>query len=94
MTVPESLEDARAVLQLAAANPLIAPCAGLHPVQPVHADGVPYSSARCVALEDLSPMLDFIRANADSLVAIGEVGVRGRDAADGIMQWVWVWVCV
>ncbi|KIZ03236.1 Putative deoxyribonuclease TATDN3 [Monoraphidium neglectum] len=66
VAVPETLADSRAVLQLAA---------GLHPVQPVHSDGLPYSGARCVSLEDLVPALDFIRDHADALVAVGEVGL-------------------
>jgi hypothetical protein len=39
VTVPETLADAHAVLALAATNPLTAPCAGLHPVQPAPAAG-------------------------------------------------------
>ncbi|KAI8473575.1 MAG: TatD DNase domain-containing 3 [Monoraphidium minutum] len=75
VTVPEDLRDCAAVLALARANPLIAPCAGLHPVQPIHAEGAPYSGARCVAAADLPPVLEFIRAHASEIVAIGEVGL-------------------
>jgi len=71
--VPESLEDIHTVLQLAAHNRLIAPCAGLHPVQPLHSEGRPYSGARCVRAADLLPVLETIRDNADRLVAVGEV---------------------
>jgi TatD DNase family protein len=46
VTVPESLQDCEAVLQLAKEEPLVQPCAGLHPVQPIHADGQFYSSCR------------------------------------------------
>ncbi len=80
VTVPESVENIRTVLRLAAKNPLIAPCAGLHPVQPCHHPQHPRASdtpsphsARCVCLDDLPAALDLIRANADALVAIGEV---------------------
>jgi TatD DNase family protein len=74
VTVPESLDDCHTVLQLAAEQPLVKACAGLHPVQPVHTDK-PYSGVRCVALEDLPPALEFIRQHADQLVAVGEVGL-------------------
>jgi Tat protein secretion system quality control protein TatD with DNase activity len=76
VTVPESLDDARAVLRLAASSPLTAPCAGLHPVQPLHEGGAHYTGARCVAAAELPPVLELIRASADELVAVGEVGRR------------------
>ena len=70
----EDLADAREVLRLAARYSIIAPCAGLHPVQPLHSEGAPYSGARCVSRADLPAAVDFIRQHAESLVAIGEVG--------------------
>lgn len=74
VVVPESLDDAREVLQQARRDARLAPCAGLHPVQPVRS-GDGSAPARCVALDDLPPALDFIRANAAELVAVGEVGL-------------------
>lgn len=73
VTVPESIDDMHEVLRLAAENHMIAPCAGLHPVQPAHTDGAPYSGQRCVSMSDLPAALDFIRQHADDLVAVGEV---------------------
>ena len=91
VTVPESLADCQEVLTLAAAQPLIQPCAGLHPVQPIHDHGF-YSSCRCVQSEDLPPVLSFIRNHVEQLVAIGEIGldfsphIIGTDASLREMQ--------
>lgn len=51
------------------------PNAGLHPVQATASgeDGAP--GCRSATLEELPPVLDFIRSNADRLVAVGEVGL-------------------
>jgi hypothetical protein len=85
VTVPESLADAAVVLALSGANPLTAPCAGLHPVQPLHEGGAHYTGARCVAAADLPPALEFLRAHADKLVAVGEVRARpGRGWGGGV----------
>uniref|UniRef100_A0A383WPV6 TatD related DNase n=1 Tax=Tetradesmus obliquus TaxID=3088 RepID=A0A383WPV6_TETOB len=76
VTVPESLQDCEAVLQLAREEPIVQACAGLHPVQPIHADGQFYSSCRSVQdVSEVSPVLAFIRKHASELVAVGEVGL-------------------
>ncbi|GBF96893.1 hypothetical protein Rsub_09898 [Raphidocelis subcapitata] len=89
VTVPETLADARAVLALASTNPLTAPRAGLHPVQPAAAPHTPGAGAeggglgggcggggvRSVRFDEVAPALDFIRAHAHELVAVGEVGL-------------------
>lgn len=59
------------VLQLAAVQPLVKPCAGLHPVQPLHGPGPDqfYTSCRSVQhVSEVVPVLDIIRAHADKLV--------------------------
>lgn len=59
------------VLQLSIEQPLVQPCAGLHPVQPIHGPGSDqfYSSCRSVQqLSEAQPVLDFIRQHADKLV--------------------------
>lgn len=76
VTVPESLQDCEAVLQLAREEPIVQACAGLHPVQPIHANGQFYSSCRSVQdVSEVVPVLAFIRQHASELVAVGEVGL-------------------
>lgn len=48
VTVPETLEDCWTVLELARVQSIVQPCAGLHPVQPVHDGDQFYSSCRSV----------------------------------------------
>lgn len=72
VVVPESLQDCHQVLQLSTQQPLVQPCAGLHPVQPVHGPDQPYSSCRSVReLSEVQPVLGFIRQHADQLVSSG-----------------------
>ena len=61
VTVSENLEDARKVLDLAEKFPLLKPCAGLYP--------------DILDLERADAMAAFIRAHAERLVGIGEVGL-------------------
>lgn len=76
VTVPETLEDAEKVLQLSKAYPLLKPCAGIHPVQPIPNHNDPNTPAcRSVAMEEVYPMLEFIRQHHQDLVAIGEIGL-------------------
>ena len=59
------------VLQLSVEQPLVQPCAGLHPVQPLHGPAPDqfYSGCRSVQqLSEVRPVLDFIRQHADKLV--------------------------
>jgi hypothetical protein len=59
------------VLQLSCEQPFVRPCAGLHPVQPIHGPEPDqyYSSCRSVQqLSEVQPVLDFIRQHADKLV--------------------------
>jgi hypothetical protein len=60
------------VLHLSTQQQLVQPCAGLHPVQPIHGPGPQqyYSGCRSVQqLSEVQPVLDFIRAHADKLAS-------------------------
>jgi TatD DNase family protein len=82
VTVPECLLDCHTVLELSRSQPLIAPCAGLHPVQPPHA--VAAGQAHSVAsIAEVTPVIEFIRSHADELVGIGEVGLDFRPSVIG-----------
>ncbi len=61
LAVTETLVDAEETLALARRHPLIRPCAGLHPT--------------VVDRQEAAEMVAFIRAHADELVAVGEVGL-------------------
>ncbi len=61
ISVSEDLDDAKKNLHLADISPLIYPAAGLYP--------------SCLDLEEAEKMLEFIRAEKDRLIAIGEVGL-------------------
>ena len=61
MCVSEGLSDADRVLELSRAHPMVRPCLGLHP------DRADLAEARTLA--------ERIRAEADHLAAIGEVGL-------------------
>jgi TatD DNase family protein len=61
VAVGEDLADARRNLELARANPMIKPAAGLYPTH--------------LSLEQAEEMAAFIRRNRPRLVAIGEVGL-------------------
>lgn len=47
--------------------------AGLHPVQPTLSSAPNDPRCRSACLEELPPILQFIRQHADQLVAVGEV---------------------
>ncbi|KND04189.1 TatD family hydrolase [Spizellomyces punctatus DAOM BR117] len=70
INVPETLEDAKIVLELAATHKILQPCVGLHPVQP-SANGNP----RSVRADEVQPVLDLIQRYSDRIVAIGECGL-------------------
>ncbi len=61
LAVSESLEDAEEILALSGSQPMVKPCAGLHP--------------ELAGKEDLGEMLSFIKKHSAQLVAIGEVGL-------------------
>lgn len=61
------------VLQLAAQQPLVQPCAGLHPVQPLHGPAPEQFYSSCGSVQQVAevlPVLDFIQANAHQLVGL------------------------
>ncbi|CAH1757115.1 22200_t:CDS:2 [Entrophospora sp. SA101] len=75
--VSETIEDARSILKLkhgddsklsASYRQMIEPCAGLHPVDPFGAKSV-------VKLEQVEPIINFIKEKSFELVGIGEVGL-------------------
>ncbi|BCO10544.1 hypothetical protein GF1_29200 [Desulfolithobacter dissulfuricans] len=68
IAVSETIEDALRNLELAGSHPMILPAAGLYP--------------GCVSLEACDQMTALIRAAADRLVAIGEVGLDYRLAKE------------
>lgn len=61
LAVSETLEDAEEILELSQRQPMVRPCAGLHP--------------ESAGQEELEAMLSFIRSHSSRLVAIGEVGL-------------------
>lgn len=61
LAVSETLEDAEEILELSQRQPIVRPCAGLHP--------------EAAGEEELKAMLSFIRTHSTQLVAIGEVGL-------------------
>ncbi len=61
LAVSETLEDAEEILELSQREPMVRPCAGLHP--------------ESASEQDLSAMLSFIRVHSTELAAIGEVGL-------------------
>jgi TatD DNase family protein len=76
MVVSETLEDAKYILELAHSNPKIHVGLGLHPVQRDSSAGDPGTFRdRCVRIEELEPMLDFIRAHKNEVSCIGEIGL-------------------
>ncbi len=61
LAVSETLEDAEEILDLSRNEPMVKPCAGLHP--------------EAAGEEELEGMLLFIRNHSTELVALGEVGL-------------------
>ncbi|ORY04070.1 deoxyribonuclease tatdn3 [Basidiobolus meristosporus CBS 931.73] len=72
LSVPEKLSDVEEIQALALLNPIIKPCAGLHPVQ-VGAEG----KVRSVLEEEVGPMVTKIRElnGRQKICAIGEIGL-------------------
>lgn len=61
LAVSETLEDAEEILELSKKEPMVKPCAGLHP--------------ESAGEEELQAMLSFIRIHSGQLACIGEVGL-------------------
>lgn len=61
LAVSESLEDAEEILEISQRQPMVRPCAGLHP--------------ESAGQQELAAMLSFIRAHSTQLAAVGEVGL-------------------
>ncbi|KAK9702218.1 hypothetical protein K7432_011346 [Basidiobolus ranarum] len=72
LSVPEKLSDVDEIQELANLNPIIKPCAGLHPVQ-VEKDG----KVRSVMEVEVGPMIEKIRElnEKQKIFAIGEIGL-------------------
>ncbi|KAJ3281433.1 putative deoxyribonuclease tatdn3 [Borealophlyctis nickersoniae] len=73
VVVPENIQEANTVLDLARTYPILQPCAGLHPIQKDDYDGTP--RLRSASLADLPPILSFITTHKDTLIGVGECGL-------------------
>lgn len=72
VVVPECLAEFDRVMEMTAKfNNLLVPCLGLHPVQQDSSG----EGERSVRVEEVLPVLDFIRREQSKLVGIGEVGL-------------------
>ncbi|CAG8507398.1 9258_t:CDS:2 [Ambispora leptoticha] len=66
-------DEEKEILSSLELSEMIAPCAGLHPVQPGFYDGS--TSKSVMDVSQVEGILQFIRENSQDLVGIGEVGL-------------------